>query len=181
VAALVLSRAPSLTPMQVREALRETASMAENPNNDYGWGIINAFEAVRYFGPNLTHTPLSDTESTGTPYTVSAVITDRVGLDTATLNYRLDSGSWQQVAMIFTGEADTYAADIPGQSAGVVVDYYLAAVSTNSVATNLPFLAPTDYFTFHVGPDVTPPVLIHHPDGSGSHCLATHCAVCCQR
>ncbi len=40
---MVLSRAPNLTPMQVREAMRETASMAENPNNDYGWGIINAF------------------------------------------------------------------------------------------------------------------------------------------
>ncbi len=161
VAALVLSRAPNLTPMQVREALRETASMAGSPNNDFGWGIINAYEAVRYFGPNLAHTPLVDTESTGAPYIVSAVITDRVGLDTSTLYYRLDGGSWQQVVMTAIFEADTYAADIPGQGAGVVVDYYLASISTNGVATHLPAMAPADYFTFHVGPDVTAPQLAH--------------------
>ncbi len=163
VAALVLSRAPNLTPDQVREALRETASMAQSPNNDFGWGIINAYEAVQYFGPSLIHTPLTDTESTENPYSVSALITDRVGVDAATLYYRLDSGSWQSVAMNTTGDADTYAADIPAQSAGAVIDYYLVAASDNGVETNLPAMAPTDFFTFHVGPDVTAPQLAHTP------------------
>ena len=40
VAALVLSANPSLTPIQVREALRETASQASTPDNLLGWGIL---------------------------------------------------------------------------------------------------------------------------------------------
>ncbi|MCP4293742.1 MAG: S8 family serine peptidase [bacterium] len=162
VAALILSRAPNLTPAQVREALRETASMADSPNNDFGWGIINAFEAVQYFGPNLDHAPLGDSESTGTPYSVSALVTDREGLDTVTLSYRIDSGLWQQQAMTATGEPDTYSADIPGQAAGTTVDYYLSALSTNGVQTVLPALAPENYFSFNVGPDVTLPELLHN-------------------
>ncbi len=162
VAALVLSRAPDLTPMQVREALRATASMSSSPNNDYGWGIIDAFAAVNYFGPSLVHEPLSDTESTGTPYTVSAVITDRIELDTASLFFRLDADSWREIGMTATGEPDTYTADIPGQPAGTLVHYYLSAVSTNGVQTQLPSFAPDDFFSFRVGPDVTPPLLAHN-------------------
>ena len=162
VAALILSRAPDLTPMQVREALRSTASMAGSPNNDFGWGIIDAFAAVNYFGPSLVHEPLGDTESTGVPYTVSAVITDRTALDSASMFYRLDGDAWVEVAMIATGQPDTFAADIPGQAAGAVVDYYLSAMSTNGVQTQLPSFAPDDYFTFNVGPDVTAPQLAHN-------------------
>lgn len=49
VSALILQRNPNLTPLQVREALRETASKSNNPDNDYGWGIINALNAVYYY------------------------------------------------------------------------------------------------------------------------------------
>lgn len=48
VAALVLSARPELTPMQLRDAMRETASQASVPDNDYGWGILNAPAAVQY-------------------------------------------------------------------------------------------------------------------------------------
>jgi subtilisin family serine protease len=46
VAALILSVNPDLTPMQVRDALRNTASRNNSPDNQYGWGIINAFAAA---------------------------------------------------------------------------------------------------------------------------------------
>jgi subtilisin family serine protease len=49
VAALVLSANPNLTPMQVRDALRNSATNASFPNNFYGWGEVNAFAAVNYF------------------------------------------------------------------------------------------------------------------------------------
>ncbi|GMU87178.1 MAG: hypothetical protein AMXMBFR48_24190 [Ignavibacteriales bacterium] len=49
VAALVLSVNPTLTPMQVRDALRNTASNAASPNREMGWGILNALTAVSYF------------------------------------------------------------------------------------------------------------------------------------
>jgi serine protease AprX len=49
VAALILCVNPALTPMQVRDAMRNTASQSSNPDNLYGWGILNALDAVNYF------------------------------------------------------------------------------------------------------------------------------------
>ena len=50
VAALIRCANPSLTPMQVREAMRQTASNSASPNNFYGWGILNALSAINYYG-----------------------------------------------------------------------------------------------------------------------------------
>lgn len=46
VAALVLEIHRDWTPLQVRSALLKTSSRSGNPDNDYGWGIINAFLAA---------------------------------------------------------------------------------------------------------------------------------------
>jgi subtilisin family serine protease len=57
VCALILSAHPELTAMQVREALRNTANNSSAPNNVYGWGVINAFKAMLYFGPVWSPVP----------------------------------------------------------------------------------------------------------------------------
>src|SRR5690606_30118203 len=46
VVAQMLQVNPGLAPMDVREILRETASLADSPNNSLGWGIINANAAI---------------------------------------------------------------------------------------------------------------------------------------
>jgi subtilisin family serine protease len=46
VAALLLSVNPSLTPMEIRDILRQTASNSSNPDNLIGWGIVDALAAV---------------------------------------------------------------------------------------------------------------------------------------
>lgn len=48
VVALLLEAHPDWTPGQVREALMKTASRSGAPDNDYGWGIVNATAAVLY-------------------------------------------------------------------------------------------------------------------------------------
>ncbi|MCH8169503.1 MAG: S8 family peptidase, partial [Bacteroidetes bacterium] len=48
VAALILQKHPTWSPIQIREALRMTASKANNPDNNFGWGIINALDASNY-------------------------------------------------------------------------------------------------------------------------------------
>lgn len=50
VAALILSAYPNLTPMQVREALLKTADRAATPDNDYGYGLVDAYAALMYWG-----------------------------------------------------------------------------------------------------------------------------------
>jgi hypothetical protein len=46
VAALLLSARPDVTPTQIRDALRLTASQASTPDNLLGWGIVNAEAAL---------------------------------------------------------------------------------------------------------------------------------------
>ena len=46
VCALLLQKNPALTPMEVLQLLRSTATQSNNPDNLYGWGIINALSAI---------------------------------------------------------------------------------------------------------------------------------------
>jgi subtilisin family serine protease len=55
--ALILSAHPELTPLQVRECLRNTASNSQNPDNLFGWGIINVFKAITYWGITFSNLP----------------------------------------------------------------------------------------------------------------------------
>ncbi len=49
VAALILCANPGLNAMQVRDAMRNTASQNTNPDNLNGWGILDALAAINYF------------------------------------------------------------------------------------------------------------------------------------
>ncbi len=164
VAALILERAPFLTPMQVREALRQTADRHDAPDNHYGWGTVDAAAAVFYWGPHLAHTPLADSEDVVGPYTVAATVTDPFGLDAAGphLHWRANGGSWQDAAMANQG-GDTFASAIPGAPAGTVIEYYLSAADVRGLAADLPLLAPHEVFSFTVAPDTTAPVIAHVP------------------
>lgn len=46
VAALIIERHPNWSPIDVRNALIYTASQANQPDNDLGWGIVDGFRAV---------------------------------------------------------------------------------------------------------------------------------------
>ncbi len=59
VGALLLSARPGTSPWLLREALRRTASQSTAPDNDYGWGIIDAFAALGFL--ELTATPAAGT------------------------------------------------------------------------------------------------------------------------
>ncbi len=152
VVALMLERVPLLTPVQVLEALRSTASLAATPNNDQGWGIIDAMAAATWFGPVISHVPLGDTTDAVGPYTVNAVITDRLGLDTGSLlvRYRVNGGSWFDVLLTANGDLDGFGADIPGQSFPAQIDYYLTAASNNGLASSIPFAGVSAPLTFVV-------------------------------
>jgi len=55
----MLQMNPELTPIQVRDILRNTASRTNNPDNTYGWGIIDAEAAIQMadFQPTATEDP----------------------------------------------------------------------------------------------------------------------------
>jgi serine protease AprX len=57
VAALILEAHPSWGPFEVREALRETALNHAAPNNDIGWGLVQAFAAIQWVPSTTGVTP----------------------------------------------------------------------------------------------------------------------------
>jgi serine protease AprX len=48
-ACLVIEAHPDWTPYQVREALKHSGTRATNPDNNYGWGIINVNSALAFW------------------------------------------------------------------------------------------------------------------------------------
>lgn len=51
--ALLLCANPDLKPMEIVTALRTTASRTQNPDNDYGWGLVQTLSAFRALAPPL--------------------------------------------------------------------------------------------------------------------------------
>lgn len=139
VAALVLARAPGLTPLQVREAMRQTADRALAPDNDYGWGLLDALAAVTYWGAVISHTPLGDTADTAGPYAVTATIGGRLPLDPAQMHvhWRADAGPWQSEPLLPAGGTQ-WQALLPGQPSGTTLAYYLEVTDTAGVTVREP-------------------------------------------
>jgi serine protease AprX len=82
VAALILCSNPNLTPMQVRDAMRNTASNNSNPDNLYGWGILNALSAINYFPPPPATFQISVDISNGwNMVSVPGINTNGMGVD----------------------------------------------------------------------------------------------------
>ena len=163
VVALILERNPNLNPVQVLEALRETAGRAQYPDNNFGWGVIDAVAAMNYWSPAIDHTPMTDTEGGTGSYPITATVTSSRGLDESRMwvAWRIMDQAWHMEPLTGSG-GEVYTGSIPPQSrAGTWVEYYLVATDLSGTATRLPALAPRDVFTFRVGADTTPPILEH--------------------
>jgi hypothetical protein len=67
VAALIVCANPTLTPIQVRDAMRQTASNHSSPTNTMGWGILNAIAAIQYAGivPHISGAVFHDINGNG--------------------------------------------------------------------------------------------------------------------
>jgi hypothetical protein len=119
-------------------------------------------------GPTIA-TPTLDPATPGADATVhvSSVITDDGTVSGATLHYAVDGGSFTTVTMTHVGS--TWTGDIPGQSAGAAVTYYLSAVDDASHTTTLPANAPTTTLTYHVaGGGGTPTLYVNELLASNS-------------
>ncbi|MHA2142619.1 MAG: hypothetical protein ACXADD_14100 [Candidatus Thorarchaeota archaeon] len=77
-------------------------------------------------GPSITsvnENPASPTSSDSV--TVSATVQDGSGVNTVTLQYKVDSGSWNNVSMSASG--NTYTGVIPAQAADSLITYRIVA------------------------------------------------------
>jgi subtilisin family serine protease len=97
-AALVLSAHPDWGPEMLRDAIAMSASRAERPDNQYGWGIVNARDAVLY--------PLIEGKVTDS--------TTREAIGGATVRWRAEVGAERAVERDSTGAEGAVEADSTG-------------------------------------------------------------------
>lgn len=162
VAALILQANPGLTPKQVGEALRQTASRASAPDRYYGWGIANAAKAAHYVW--ITHTPLANTADT-TARLLSATIRSRIPLhpDSTRVWYGVNGSITASTPLTRVGTTNEYQATIPFLGRNVNITYYIQA-KNDSVSVRYPL--GSGYLSYQVNNDVTGPVITHTQRGN---------------
>ncbi len=102
----------------------------------------------------ISHQELPNTADVSNPYNVDALIMHRSGISDAILLYKVGlSGTYTSVSMSNTS-ADNWAAEIPAQSAGSKVYYYINATSMSGKNQVRPITAPDGYFHFEVSESV---------------------------
>ncbi len=130
--------------------------------------IIDAFDAhglvnKEDYMASITHTPLTDSEESATGYDVVATIT--AGADPLDPNrmwvvYGV-SALTDSVLMMPTGNTNEYMGTIPDLGNNIDIHYYISVIDSGDNVSNDPANAPTDYHSFHVGPDTENPVITH--------------------
>lgn len=103
----------------------------------------------------IEHLPLADITEAADYYRVEAEITDYSGAglitDALYVYYKVDADpDFTALAMTESARAGAYYADIPGQSEGAVVSYYVDASDYSGRHETHPWVAPANYHTFDV-------------------------------
>jgi len=152
VAALVLSAHPEFTPMQVIDAIRNTASRANRPDNLYGWGIVNAEAAVLSAGlvfSNLPRLHFNDSRNIIITYAASKAGVDNFSMR---VHYSLDGGrSFSSAVLHPTSTPNLFQATIPPYPIGTVIHYYIEGADQEGVRRSNPYNAPAALFSFAYG------------------------------
>ncbi|MFT4709718.1 MAG: hypothetical protein ACI9D0_000260 [Bacteroidia bacterium] len=93
-----------------------------------------------------------DTQDQSGPYGVSAVVTpvSGVSIASATLSYRVNGGTFQNVAML-NASGDRWFAPIPGQTSPNKVEWFLTAQNNLGESATYPKAAPTELNKFEIG------------------------------
>jgi len=113
-----------------------------------------------------------DTEDPVGPYNVTVkisppiVLTQLAELDPASLKiYYNTTGTapYDSTLLISSDQQNTYNGAIAGQGSGVTIYYYVAASDLLGRTGFAPSVAPAKLYSFKVGNDTIPPVLVHIP------------------
>jgi hypothetical protein len=102
------------------------------------------------FGPTYTdfrHGPV--VPAAGEPVTVSVAAADPDGLQSMSLWYSVDGSAFSSVAMSATGPGN-FAANVPGQSSGRVVQFYVLGTDALGAMTTYPAFGPSSRALYKV-------------------------------
>jgi hypothetical protein len=157
-----------LTPVQVRDALRNTASNAASPNNSIGWGIINVYKAVLYNGMVISTDPeITLTQDSNYSVTMTVVSPLAIRPDSIRLYYRINKTNYFSIPMTLSSVTDAatnsgkYQAVIPKPQPADQIYFYVTALDASGITRQSPYGAPDSFFDLRTGmmyvPRITPP------------------------
>jgi serine protease AprX len=151
VCALLLSAHPELTPVQVRDALRNTADKNTKPDNIFGWGLINAYEAALYSGMMISNKPEVKFADDNIEVAAFVLSKKQIAPDNVILHYTLDgSNDFKEMPMALRESLNEtnsgkYSVIIPKGINFDMLKLYITAQDENS-AVSSPYNAPGKYF-----------------------------------
>jgi subtilisin family serine protease len=158
VAALILSVHPELTPKQVTEALKMTADKKDAPNNIYGWGLINAYDAALYNGMIMSNKP--EFAEIGDNSNVSIYVVSKKTIDpeSVKLHFAINGGEYAERVMGLTEKIDEtnsgkYSVSVPFDFKSESVSFYFSSTDTEKSIT-VPYKAPQKFFYFNQTKDL---------------------------
>lgn len=130
ICAMILSAHPELTPLEVRDALRNTASRSGSPDNVLGWGIVNAYDALLYHGPVWSNSAQFTEEGGNLIAGIKSASRGTLDKNSMLMWYSTDGGnSYTKTAMTYRGQSDAdsggeYFAELQGVDAAQELTYY---------------------------------------------------------
>jgi len=117
--------------------------------------LATVAELARPASLTITHAGLPDTQDEVGPYVADALVVPLGGATTSAveLNWRVNGGAWNVLAMSPAGPANAWTAAIPGQTAPARVEYHLVATASNGRQAWLPegFAPGDNNLSFRVG------------------------------
>jgi serine protease AprX len=115
IVSLLLSAHPHLKNIQVRKIILESGDRSENPDNDYGWGLISASRAISF--PNISES--------GNQFTLHKIFIDEKGVETGTpkIYYRINGGEFSNSELTLNG-ANKYNYELNGFATGDTISFY---------------------------------------------------------
>ncbi len=148
VCALVLQAHPELNPMEVGEALRRTADRSTNPNNNYGWGLIDAEKAVFYYGPVCRNFSSYWSESEqANLLEVEILSLNDLDPDSVYFSYALTDSTFGRISGIAAGN-DTFRFRLPSTLQLNNLAFYIETREAGGETHTNPFGAPERLYSF---------------------------------
>jgi hypothetical protein len=127
-------------------------------------GNYQGWAAKVTFGPNISHTPLGNTENLNGPYKVSAKFGTTTPLVSSSIKVFWGRGTSGQItdSLLMTSvTADSFYANIPGNGLSATYNYYISATDESGGNSKFPPGAPSEYISFIASPDEIVPVVTH--------------------
>jgi len=152
--ALIISANPGLNSFEIIEALKNTASKSLNPDNDYGWGIVDGYQALFYHG--LIFIPDYNVKEINGNYYVYIKILAEQGIDEDNiyLYYSTNPSSFSSIKMT-ESEESIYYAQLPVIPIGETLYIYFSVIDNKTGQTEYyPNISANRYFEYKYG-DIT--------------------------